>query len=147
MCEQATQWALWREHHLAQGRALYVGRVGQTVVLCKAIVDEHEVGRDEHSRGEIVANHRRDEGSCFPFHRLHQVVVKPILGIETNVRIITADMPQAQPIIREVVDEPLKSCTGDQAIGFVAKSFRIAQRTGASEFQQCGIGSRIRKEM
>ena len=147
MSEQAAERALLRQRDLAHRRARDPGFFGQVVVLCESIVDEHEVGIDEHSRRQVVANHRTDEGPRLQLHRLHEVVVEAVLGIEPEIGLIAADMTQAQPIVGEVLDEPLEADAGNEAVRLALQCFGITKLSRPSQFQQRGIGSRVGQEM
>ena len=116
-------------------------------MLGKSIVDEREVGIDEHSCRQILADHRRDKGSRLPVHRLDEVIVEAVLGIEPDVGLIPSDMPQTQPVVGEISDEPFKVGADNQAIGFSSKNFCIAKSLRASQLQQLGIGTRVDQEV
>ena len=113
----------------------------------ESIVDEDEVSIDEHSRRQVVADHRRNEGPRLHFHRLNEIVVEAILGIEPNVGLVAADMSQPQPVVGEVPDEPLEAVAGDQSIGLALQGPAIAKLSSPSQFQHRLIRPSIREQM
>ena len=65
----------------------------EVVVLRETIVGEDEVRHHEHARGQILANHRGEEGARFELHAFHQILIEAILGEEPDIGIIAADVP------------------------------------------------------
>ena len=113
----------------------------------ETIVGVNKVGIDQHTCCEIVANHRREKGARFPLHRLDQIVIKAVLGMQTNIRFVASNVAQVEPVVGKTSDESIEAGTFDQPIGLTAKCAGISELSCAGQFHQCWVRPRIRQEM
>ena len=80
-------------------------------------------------------------------HRLDQVVIKAVLGMQTNIRFVASNIAQVEPVIGKILDEPIEAGTVDQPIGLTAKCVSNAELSRAGQFHQRRVRPRVRQEM
>ena len=116
-------------------------------MFCQTVVGEDEIGIHEHLGGQVVANHRGDEGACLQLHAFDKIIIEAILGIESDVRLVAADVAQIEPVIGETADEALKATAGDETLGFTSQHRVVAKLLLGCQLAQNGIGACIRQKM
>lgn len=105
----------------------------------EAVVGEDEICFYQHAGGQVVADHRREEGAGLALHAFDEVFVKAIFRKEADVGVVAADVAEIEPAVGEVFDEAVKAGTGDEAFGFGAESLGIAQHFVLREVHELGV--------
>ena len=70
---------------------------------------------------QVVANHGLEERARLVLHRFDQIVVEAVLGIQADVRVITANVPEIQPIVGEVADKAVEARAGNEPFDLAAQ--------------------------
>ena len=92
----------------------------------KSVVRVNKICVDQQTRRQIVPNHRGKERARLSLHRFNQIIIKPILRIKADIRLIASDLSQIEPVIGKVFNVSLEPWPLDQSIGLASQGFSIA---------------------
>jgi len=87
--QQASQRAPLRHRDPPHRRS--VNRL-EFIVPCQSFIDVKEVGIHQIADRKVVAHHGSEEGQRLAFHRIDQVLVQLVFGIQALIRIVPAEM-------------------------------------------------------
>ena len=141
--ESAIRAAFGQSHALHGGAA----DAWQIVVRGEAIIHKSEVGGDDGASGQVLANHGAEEGLRLVSHRIDEVVVLAILGIQTLVRDVAAEFAQVEPFFGKGAHELLEARIGDEALGLRTQHGFVMQSAVFRELGQFVIGPRVPEKM
>ena len=92
------------------------------------VIGVQEVRRHQRRRREIFTDHGANKGARLLLQTLHQVIIKPVFRVQADVWIVPPHLPQIEPIVCEVLNEPLKGFAGNQPLAFRAQHAPIPQQ-------------------
>ena len=141
--ESAIRAAFGQSHALHGGAA----DAGQIVVRGEAIIHKSEVGGDDGARGQILANHGAEERLRLMGHRIDEIVVFAILGIQSLVRDVATQFAQIEPLFGKGAHELLEARIGDEALGLRMQHGFVMQTAVFRELGQFVIGPRVPEKM
>ena len=113
----------------------------------EAIIHKSEVGSDDGARGQVLANHGAEEGLRLVGHRIDEVVVLAIFGIQTLVRDVAAQFAQVEPFFGKGAHELLKARIGDESLRLRSEHGFVMQTAVFRELGQFVIGARVPEKM
>ena len=113
----------------------------------QAVVDEHEIRMHQRAYWQVVAHHGGDEGECLALHRVDQIFVQTVFGVQADVGILAPQMAQVEPVVREALHELLELAAGDQALGFAAEHAGVVERLIACAPRQFGVRPAVSEEV
>ena len=67
--------------------------------------------------------------------------------MQTNIRFVASNVPQIEPVVGKILDEPIEASIIDKPIGLSAKCVGIAELSRGSQIQQWRVRPRVRQEM
>ena len=111
------------------------------------VVRKQKIGIDDCRRRHVLADHRRDERPGLHPHALHQIVVEAVFGIEADVGLVAAKVPQVEPVVGEVLDEPRKPRIVDEPIDLRAEHLGAAELATGGLSEQGRVGTRVPEEI
>ena len=107
------------------------------------VVGHQKIGIDKHRHRLIVADHRRDKRPRLSPHRLDEILVKAILGVEPDVGLVATEVSQIEPVVGEVPDELFKPRVVDEPVRLRSKHLRLAQLPDQRFGEQLRIRPRV----
>ena len=113
----------------------------------ETVVGKQKLAVDDRRRRHVLADHRRDERAGLHAHALHQIVVETVFGIEADVGLVAAEVPQIEPVVGEVVDEARTPRVVEKPVDLRAEHLGAAQIAACSLGDQVAVGPRVPEEI
>ena len=109
------------------------------------LVEDRPIGMDEFRDTSILGKHLAEERLRLLRHRPHQKRIK--LAIQVRVGRGCIDLPQFEPLSREVLDEALQTLVAKHPVNLGTQHRRLAQFASGGERGQFLIGQRGPEEI
>ena len=138
--QKSSQRAARRQFHGAHGRAT---ERRKAVVAGESIIGIDKIRSHYGDRRQVLANHSLEERARLLLHRFDQIVGEAVLGVQADVRVITANVAEVQPIVGEVANESVEAGADNEPFGLAAQYRWTAEPARACRRAQFGIWSRV----
>ena len=113
----------------------------------EAVIHKREVRGDNRAGGQVLPHHGGEKGLRLVRHRVHEIVVLAILGIQTLVRDVAAQFAQIEPLLGKGAHELLEARIGDQTLGLCPQHGFVEQTSVFRGFGEFCIRPRVPEKM
>jgi hypothetical protein len=118
--------------------------VSNAVVLGQPLVEERVIRAQKVEHAAILAQDAVDEELCLAAKRLPEVFVE--IREQAHVGSHRVEIPQMQPLRREVVHQRARAAVGEHATDLPLQDCRLAQPSGAGQIEQLIVGNAAPQE-